>query len=278
MIPQLTEKAETFMKDIHEETKRINTQYDVDIKLTTMTVMVLVNCDYEIDLKTIGDRFSDEDIQKFIFDVHGYPNAVVMKQRGKNFNNSVVFSIPSQESKHVHQAVKVFCNGNLHITGYKTLNDVFNIAEIFITMLELMLHGNGISEWFKIEDYNIQLINFCFQLKIPPNVVLHLQKLHEICVKKCEYFCSYNSDHYSGIIMKANDFSVLIFESGSIIITSITNSIELKNAFAFTYAFFNKHKEDVYTDDIGGKQDAKVKKRAKKGDTERDFGRYAILK
>lgn len=277
----ISRKADTFMRDIEQAINTILKTYHVHVQLSTMTVMIHMHChkDDKIDLDVLRSRFDDEDIQTFLRDVFGDAHAVTLKRKGKHFNNSLLFSIPNHQEdtpKKRQQSVKVFCNGNLHITGYKTLHKALEMADVFATMFELVLGGNGVEEWFRVHEYDVQLINFYYKLGIMDAHILDLKRMHAILTKHFDFYCSYNNDHYSGVIVKAPSFSVLIFESGNIIFTSIRCAQELMEAFREVHVFLDAHASDVSVP--SSSCESRERKKKNKEMSGFDYGKYLVLK
>jgi hypothetical protein len=149
----------------------------------------------------------------------------------KAFHNAVVFKTKGVEDDGRvlgKQSVKIFCNGNMHITGVRNLCDALYLADVFSTIVELIYGGNGAQGFFEICDYQIQLINF--YLIIPTTKENTLLDLNKVCnVLKCNtpYFVSYNTERHAGVIVKAVDFTLMVFDSLNVLISSIKNVEQL---------------------------------------------------
>ena len=217
-----------------------------DIPATISTMTVLVKLDFEDDfrwnLEMILNEFSTDFIQQFIEDVTGSRETIFTSAK-KHFHNSIVFKtkgVPTDNGCVLKkQSVKIFCNGNMHITGVKDVRDALYLASVFTTMIELVYGGDGISGMFKVKSYDVQLINF--YLTIPTKVdavvshkkVLDLQKVREVLQSTTPYYVCYNTERHPGVIVKALDFTLMVFDSFNVLISSIKSVEQLEVARSF---------------------------------------------
>lgn len=241
--------------------------YHTDIKISTMTI--LTECDHEVDLTLIAETLDSQKIQQFISDVLG-DGAIEISNNNKRFCNCIIFKVMDKQS------VKVFCNGNLHITGAKTIKEAIDISEIFATMFELMYGGTGTDNMFQIDMFHIQMINLYFKLPFMRGVtdkrVLSLTHLLKLLQDSTEYYCNYNNERHAGVIIRMLPVTILIFDSGNVIITAAVTEELIRRSLAFVFGFFNKNKDDTSLviskdDDIYSNKKMKV-----------DYSKYTILK
>ena len=152
----MEDRAKAFMEDIDSAIRDISSMYSENPRVSTMTVMceLCVNRELGVNLQAMYDMFIDETtnppVKDFIKCVLGREDAIDIK-KGKHFNNSLLFNIilNGRDSK---QSVKLFCNGNLHITGFKTLIDILEVADVFATMFEIMHGESGMTGMFCVVD------------------------------------------------------------------------------------------------------------------------------
>ena len=262
ILPCVSEKAEEFNKSMRVSLEKMQNVP----KVSTMTIGVVLAGE-SINLERLATEFGCPKIQDFVADIG---TVITMKNKGKNFSNSIVFKFGVGEKK---QAVKVFCNGSLHLTGFKKVDDALEVAEIFATLLELVDGGNGISDMYNVKDFNIQLINAYFQM---PQVCTKTERIamdryYKELIEYSNFYTSYDSDHYAGVILKAPTFTVMTFDSGSIIITSINSSAQLEEAYTYITGFLigNVEKFKIPKIDIDKKRKRKV---------EFEYGKYIVLK
>ena len=198
--------------------------------VSTMTVLLVLN--QPLDLNKVLEDFKSDDIQNFIYEVTGDSKSVYTESK-RPFNNSLVFKckgVPTNDGTVLDkQAVKVFCNGNVHITGVKKITDALYLGDVFATMLELVYGGDGISNMFTFTSFDVQLVNLYFQLDMPSkDKLFDLSKVKDLLTSTIPYFVCYNTERHAGVIIKAVEFTLLIFNSGNVIISSIKHPVQLE--------------------------------------------------
>jgi len=269
ILSDVTTKAQAFTQEL------ATTLESLPQKPMISTMTIAFTLDEPINLEQLASQFPTQPIKDFIMAVLQSTDALTMKTKGKNFNNSLVFkyNFPYNPKPTSVKAVKVFCNGSLHITGFKSALKALEAADIFTTLLELIAGGTGISDMYNITDFTIQLINAYYKIpQVPDKSQVDMDKYYTLLSKYTEFFTSYNSDHYAGIMLKTPEFSVMTFASGSIIISAITTPQQLEKAVTYISAFTDKHiYECITTTPID-----KSKKR--KLDANFDYGKYIVLK
>ena len=245
--------------------------FPVDTHISTITVNV--NLSDTVNLQNIKDRFFDSTVQEYVTSV--MEGLEFHPENKKNFNNSLVFKLKSSDDKKHRKAIKVFCNGSLHITGYNDIATSMYMADVFRTFLEIVEGGTGFQDWYTISGYQIQTINICYNLGIGPSKNINLRKLADILRSKCSYYVSFNTDLYVGLVIKAPHLQVLIFESGSIILTCVKNAEEINEGFRFSYEMLQSVQSDILVEKI---LHQKSKKKRCREDDEFDYSKYLILK
>jgi TATA-box binding protein (TBP) (component of TFIID and TFIIIB) len=273
---EVQQRAKEFMTILNTSSNNL------PITLSTMTVLVTLN--RLICLETLANSIDNDNIQEFITTVTGNSANIKVSNKKRKFNNALVFNCTNIQTDHgtllKKQAVKIFCNGKMHITGAKSTQDAIYIADVFASFMEIVCGGNGISGMFSIIDFNVQMINYYFKIdKIIDGKMLSLKKVHHILKTTTPYFSSYNSEHHAGVIIKAPMFSFLIFDSGNIII-SLQNANDVQEAYRFVKEFFKAHLQIcMINKPIGDKisKSNKVTKSDKKIKSF-DYGHYLLLK
>lgn len=227
----LQEDATKFMQQIHTIAETI------PATISTITVLLVLN--EPLNLHKILEDFNTPQIKIFLQEVTGDENSIYTSSK-RPFNNSLVFKckgIPTDNNTVLDkQAVKVFCNGNLHITGVKTITDALYLGDVFVTMVELMYGGTGASNMFTFSKFEVQMVNLYFQLPFPSSgssnankpQLLDLNKVMEHLQHHTPFFVSYNTERHAGVIIKAVEFTLLIFNSGNVIISSIKEPSQLE--------------------------------------------------
>jgi TATA-box binding protein (TBP) (component of TFIID and TFIIIB) len=266
-------QAEEFMEKLHQVSDKL------PVKLSTMTVLVTTTCTSFLD--SLLNVFKSSEIQSFVRDVTGDESNITMSPKQNAFLNSILFTCNNICTDHgtqlVKQSIKVFCNGNMHITGVKCIKDALYIADVFSTMIELVCGGNGVSEMFNITGFDIQLINYCYTLpSIPVGHIICLNTLYSFFTKNTSYYAAYNTERHSGIIVKAPHFCVLIFASGNIILSSIKTPEQLDEAYSFSDSFMKEYAISCIIKDTFQKNERNSKKlNCKSGSF--DYGKYLVL-
>ncbi len=272
-MKHIYQQSDEFMKSIME------IACTIPAKVSTITIAVRTDAN-GFKLEKIIKEFDSYNIQDFIYEVTGNKNNIVISTR-KQFNNSIIFkcnNIPTDEDGYVldKQAVKVFCNGSLHITGVKNINDALYLAEVFVTMIELMYGGDGRSSMFKIIGFEVQLINFYFKLPgmmDDKDSILVLVEVMKKLRQTTDYSVTYNNERHAGVIVRSPTFSLLIFDTGNVIICSIKDPIELTEAKEFIQT-----KIFSLTDDCMNKRNCSVYKKHEKDKNNFDYAKYLVLK
>lgn len=237
------------------------------LNISTMTVCLVL--EGRVDLDGICSGWDRGDVKQFFKEVMGKEDAVVVKNN-KNFNNSVVL-------KAGKKATKVFCNGCLHVTGYNTIADVFEIGEVLGAAFEIIEGGNGLGEWYKVVGFDVQMINACWKVpEMPDGMILALDVLESKLREVTAWHCSFNSDMYSGVILSAVEFKLLVFESGCVIITSVKCVGALEKGFEFAKNFFASWIHDICVPSIDGRISKNKKKKGDGGGF--DYGQFLVLK
>lgn len=265
----LKKQGNEFMSEI------LSIAAEIDAQVSTITISIKL--DKEINLTKIILEFENSTIKNFIYAVTGNKHNIEISNK-KQFNNSIIFkcnNIPTEDG-HIldKQAVKVFCNGSLHITGVKNIKDALYLAEIFTTMIELMYGGDGISDMFRVLGFEIQLVNLYFRLPgIVDGKVLTLVEVLKYLRNNTEYAVSYNNERHAGIIIRSPTFSLLIFDTGNVIICSIKEVSQLMEAREFI-----KNKLFVLPEKLKIDKEYISRKRQKMNDAEFDYSKYLVLK
>ena len=202
-----------------------NAAAQVPATLTTMTILIKVVEDapsINLDLQDIKDRFLSEATQRLIKHITGDPQEIRLISK-KVFHNALTFKCCDK------QAVKIFTNGNMHMTGIKDIMDAVCLADVFAEIIDCY----GSSPKFA---FDIQLANFCHVLSdVAPNR-LDLSKLASALKSKTPYSTFYNTERHAGVIIRAVDFTLLVFDSGNTIISSLKTPQELQLAGEFIKA------------------------------------------
>lgn len=260
----------------------IEITHSIPAFVSTMTISVQLNIDIidnRLDLSRILREITCDTIKGFLNDITGSEDAICTSCK-KPFHNSIIFKtngVPSlkQDKILTKQSIKLFCNGNIHITGVKDVRDAIHLADIFITILEIAYGGNGAGNMFPMVKYDIQLINFYFNIPgmLNEEYVLDLNKVLETLTEKIPYYVSYNTERHAGVIVKALDFTIMIFDSGSVLISSIKTLEQLEKAKDFIHNNIYQLVDDCCVEKVEIIPIKKIK-----GTNDFDYSKYIVLK
>jgi TATA-box binding protein (TBP) (component of TFIID and TFIIIB) len=243
------------------------------VAITTMTVQAMLP-DSTFSLAMLQERFSDPTIKSYVESLLKVP--VTIKKNGA-FHNCIILSYEENKAK---RAVKVFSNGTLHITGLKTSGESLNVAETFCTVLSKINDKK-----YTVQDLSVQLINSYFKFVSLNHIAL--DKLYELLLSETQHLCRYNKENHAGIIIcmlmdpaqgkhTCRKVSVIVFESGNILINAFVTAGELQIAYDFITEFIAKHIEQVRNTEATVAPT--MKKTRKKRDDAFDYGKYIVLK
>ena len=235
----------------------------------------------DLDLQRVQESFqTSSEIQDFLREISGYNQPVVMTSKAKFFN-SLMFKCVNLTTDDTNkmlqsQSVKLFCNGNLHITGVKNITEALYIGEVFGIILDLV-HGGNIGVFSVEGQPSVQLVNVCIKLPIPDNNIINLQNTVTTLKTKTTYFVCYNTERYPGIIVKAPNFSLLIFDSGNLIITATKTVEQIREAHDYITANLIPALPDLLTQSCSDRSSNEgVKTRSRKRVF--DYGQYVELR
>lgn len=128
------------------------------------------------------------------------------------------------------KAIKVFCNGKMHVTGCCKIAYGFELVNRFATAMK----------WndYAINNYKILTFNTC--IKLSSNKYIDLSTFHDILNKK-SIQSRYTPDTYQGLVIKINykntdkKISILCFYTGNFIITGVSHPDHLIYGFEFLH-------------------------------------------
>jgi TATA-box binding protein (TBP) (component of TFIID and TFIIIB) len=265
--------------------------------ITTITVCFATNIEFDIDTFVEVHTYLSKDtsnvsnpynldigyVKNFVDTVfNGYSNCKIsiprIKRNHKNSNkflNCVVFKTSSI-------AVKCFTNGIIHITGTKTFQHAIEVAESFCVYYDLILGGDGFQHNIILENFDVQLINVHFSIDLK-NGCLNLEKLFKLLISKTEHLSMYNNDRHAGVIIKLlldnmRTISIIVFDSGNILICALCESKEFTIAFRFINDFIINHWDVVWNSIKIEKQYENMSLDKGKKRKRFDYGSYLLMK
>lgn len=193
---------------------------------------------------------------------------------GKRFDKQITVLIRKAEEpgKMFYTNAKIFYNGNIQMTGLKSNEQGFWVLNKIIDTLKKTSDVN-----YAITDYKVQLINSDF--KIDFNVDRDI--LSKIITENYKVYCSYESCIYPGVkiqynwnsintendgVCKCNSYcngkgdgyghtnckrvTIIVFQSGSIIITGSKNTKQINDAYHFINKIINDNKSQLMRQNV----------------------------
>jgi TATA-box binding protein (TBP) (component of TFIID and TFIIIB) len=242
-----------------------------DISISTMTICF--NFNQSIDLPLLK-----ENLPKGININYnpGSKKSKVQKKKGTDsFYNS--FDIKLTFVDHIKDifsnvSIFIFPNGKAKAAGIKTINTINIMLNEIIDLIK-SVPGTVQNEDLFAENIKIQMI--CSDFKIKPIVdnpdgwCLKQEDLKNILVREHALSATFSSlSRYPGINAKYpsvlnpdKQISLLIFRSGSIIITGAKNSVDISNSYLFITKVISENSKKLFYYDINEELKQKKKKR-----------------
>lgn len=237
------------------------------ISISTMTVCF--NFNQSINLDQLKEKLNK---YKIINYKPGSKKSKIPKKKGTDsFYNSFdiklgIVDYTRTPIVHSNISIFIFPNGKVKIAGAKT------IKTIHITIDE-------ISELIGIPDLiaeNIKIQMICSDFKIKPIIknpegwCIKQELLKNILVKEYSLSATFSAlSRYPGINLKIDSvilpdkkISLLIFRSGSIIITGSKNAKDIANCYSFIINVISKYSKELFYFDIN--EEIKQKKKLNK--------------
>ena len=217
--------------------------YDVttSCKITTMTILLWLNG--KIPLHQITDSNLNDILEKK--SAFKCTTSVT-----KKFNNCIIVKCTGDRNV----TVKIFSNGNLHMTGTKSADMAMSYGQLFCCCLS-ELFGQS----FCITSLTIQLINACCRFNLDFDAVLSSNAFQN-CVSESrdipDVLCLYNNDHHAGLRVKIpyqvsngsiHTCTCIIFSSGSVLFNAFLSGKELVHAYNFITRIFLQNKAMLIT-------------------------------
>jgi TATA-box binding protein (TBP) (component of TFIID and TFIIIB) len=170
-------------------------------------------------------------------------------------------------------SIFIFPNGKVKVAGAKTINTINIMID---ELIELIKYVNGPTKIgncsLKAENIKIQMICSDFKIKPiredPDGWCIKQEILKNILVNKYSLSATFSAlSRYPGINVKVKsltddkNISLLIFRSGSIIITGAKSFIDISNCYSLITEIITAHSQILFYYDIN--EDIKQKKKNK---------------
>lgn len=213
-------------------------------RLTTMTILVYLN--FRINLSKFNSNFKSID---WIINTSGcFYNSILLT------NNRTTKK--GKESKE-GIAIKVFSNGNLHMTGARSVKHALEIGTAICSLLDDSFGIEKNEEGYTIEDFDIQLRNGCFKYDLGDKYIV-LKDMLQILLEKTTHLCVYNNDSHAGLRIKivnenCEATSIIVFESGNVLLNAFKTGKDLLDAFTFINNFICQHSAEILKSSVTSK-------------------------
>jgi TATA-box binding protein (TBP) (component of TFIID and TFIIIB) len=248
-------------------------------RISTMTITGGVNTD--ISLQKLYDSLTKEPPKeisyiefgqnKHEFQSFGYHSKHSKKKKKtdkpkKRFDNQLTLVVSYEENPNQKHNLKLFKNGNVQMTGVKSLNDGRKSIDYLIIVLKKQneICPGIVKDIEQIENvnYKIRLINCDFKI----NFEIRLDHLYKLITSKIGIVCSYEPCIYPGAkieyyfpnngFCKCTTFcngksenckkiTIAVFQSGCIIITGANTIEHINVAYEFICNVLKSNKYDI---------------------------------
>lgn len=261
--------------------------------ITTITCCFYL-CHAPVSIEDIAKTVAYPDntlVKSLIDEVFGGQTKFYPKPQQGMFYNCKIFILhdtddtsntdTTQANKTRKVAIKCFTNGTLHITGVQSMHRAYEIAQMFCVLMDIVEGGDGLEDRYTIKGHTIQLINIHVNIKQPPGQSINLCLLNNILQDNA--ICStYNSDRHSGVNIKyctssMSNISVLVFESGNVLLCGLKCIDDVMDAFTFLTNIFEKHCSKIYID-TKNILPMRTRSKKQKGNQHFDYGQYIVLR
>ena len=260
------------LSDCNGTTDSLNGVVYTSISISTMTVCF--NFNKFIDLNKLKENLPEK------LKVNYFPQSKkskIKKKKGTDsFYNSfdIKLTFLDRESGiFSNVSIFIFPNGKVKMAGIKTYNTIDIVIEEIIDIFNYVPEClDNISE---IEPENVKIQMICSDFKIKPikedsdGWCLKQEELKNILVKK-GYSATFSAlSKYPGINLKIPSLteedkkvSLLIFRSGSIIITGAKNMKDISTSYIFIIDIISKNANNLFYYDINEEIKQKKKKKS----------------
>jgi TATA-box binding protein (TBP) (component of TFIID and TFIIIB) len=244
------------------------------ISISTMTVCF--NFNQFIDLNLLKEKLPEK--LKVTFNPDSKKSKIKKKKGTDSFYNSfdiklTFVDIINGKPLFSNVSIFIFPNGRVKAAGVKTQNTINIMIEELIYLINFVPGTVEIPDNLLAENIKIQMICSDFKIKPikddPDGWCLKQEDLKNIIVKK-GYSATFSSlSRYPGInvkypsvVEKDKNVSLLIFRSGSIIITGAKNMKDISTSYTFITDIISKNSKVLFYYDIN--EEIKQKKLKKK--------------
>lgn len=282
MREKVTDKARaantefvTAMTDIEKHRGSLHELGATELNIATMTIMGHLSLKHINLLKIVFffDRKREELLKVFerkgvIFtelihpeSMNTHVNQNQKKRAKKTFQNSIILKYVESDPNMNRKAIKIFCNGALHVNGCKCVEEFMRVCEIVCSVLNFICKLGDAPEKdkFALKDFNVQLVNTNMMIRYTlslPRVYKHFTADYPDIMK-----CDYDAEFHPAVMIKhavlKREVTILIFNTGHVIITGVIDARELVESYRFVTSFLERHIHEIKVDLSSKKQTKK---------------------
>lgn len=242
------------------------------LDISTMTLCF--NFTQSINLYLLKDNLPSS---LFVSYKPGSKKSKVPKKKGTDaFYNSFEIKLTIKDhSKGIYSNISIFFfpNGKAKAAGIKTIQTINSLLDEMIELVRYVPESVEDPEKLGIENLKIQMICSDFKIKPvkedPDGWCINQKTLKNILTNNYNLSATFSAlSRYPGInlkiesvVEKDKQISLLIFRSGSIIITGGKNAQDLANCYKIITNIITTHSSDLFYYDINEEIKQKKKKR-----------------
>ena len=229
--------------------------------LSISTITTCFNFNQEIDLKLLKEKLPKN------FNINYNPTfkkSKVPKKKGTDaFYNSfdiklTIADITKNPVLFSNISIFIFTNGKVKAAGAKTINTINLMIGELIDLINYIPMTVPDPKSLGVENIKIQMICSDFKIKPikenPDGWCLKQEELKNILVNECKLSATFSAlSRYPGINLKypsvidsGKNISLLIFRSGSIIITGAKNAKDMYTSYSFITNTIAKHSSKLF--------------------------------
>ena len=255
------------------KTDIVNDVKYTDINISTMTVCF--NFNQPINLKLLKENLPQT--ININYSPSSKKSKIPKKKGTDSFYNSfdiklVIVDHSTTPKVFSNISIFIFPNGKVKAAGAKTLNTINVMIDELISLINYVDGTTESPQTLNAENVKIQMI--CSDFKIKPLKIdsdgwcLKQEELKNILVKQYSLSATFSTlSRYPGINLKypsivepGKQISLLIFRSGSIIITGAKNAKDIANCYIFITKLVSVNSKSLFYYDINEEIKQKKKK------------------
>jgi len=164
-----------------------------------------------------------------------------ISQKFKNveFNKNSSLLLKSKDNKIM---ANIFSNGKMICSGAKSEKEAKSACIKFSKLVK------KVGFQVELKDFKIQNIVASYDVRFKINLSKLYSKINDLNLKNASHSncCKYNKDNFPGFIFHINDgkISLIVFESGKIVISGCKKRKEIENIFKDIYPFLIDSKKN----------------------------------